>query len=320
MKKPTAKTVEEVNIYLEGLALRIPDTSTDNAVARFDGTTGALQNSGVMISDGGEVYAAGFVRDGSGATYDQWFVGGVRRFVTQTVPSSVGFFAADDSGVWSGSGKKVYEIDRATGKFTIMQVGSTAGLEFGSSGPRMMVGTGGPSGIAAPVGSTWRQTDANSSHGSLTGLLWTRVTGPGTNAEGTDWLVDYEGRWVSYTPTVSGWGIGNGTVSGVCTRRGRTMQFRAKLVVGSSTTFAAACTFSLPQSTSAVTTQYSIAQAELVDIGTSTYTASANMTSSVVQVYATGGTYAAYTAMSSTVPFSWTTNDLVVVNGTYEIA
>ena len=53
MRKPTAKSVEEVNIYLEGLSLRIPDTSTDNAVARFDGTGGALQNSGVTISDTG---------------------------------------------------------------------------------------------------------------------------------------------------------------------------------------------------------------------------------------------------------------------------
>jgi hypothetical protein len=56
----------------------------------------------------------------------------------------------------------------------------------------IMVGTGGPSGISAPVGSTWRQTDANASHGSLTGLLWNKV-GTGTT-EGTDWLVDYEGR------------------------------------------------------------------------------------------------------------------------------
>ena len=83
-----------------------------------------------------------------------------------------------------------------------------------------------PSGISAPVGSTWRQTDANSSHGSLTGLLWTKV-GTGTT-EGTDWLVDYEGRWVPYTPTMIGSGS-NPTITnkyGRYTRTGKTCWYK----------------------------------------------------------------------------------------------
>lgn len=55
MRKPTAKSVEDVNIYLEGLALRIPDTSTDNRVVRFDGTSGEMQTSAVGIEDSGRV-------------------------------------------------------------------------------------------------------------------------------------------------------------------------------------------------------------------------------------------------------------------------
>ena len=44
-----------------GLATKVDKvTSTDNAIARFDGTTGALQNSGVTISDDNVVTASGF--------------------------------------------------------------------------------------------------------------------------------------------------------------------------------------------------------------------------------------------------------------------
>ena len=45
-----------------GLATKVDKvTSTDNAIARFDGTTGALQNSGVTISGTNVVTASGFV-------------------------------------------------------------------------------------------------------------------------------------------------------------------------------------------------------------------------------------------------------------------
>ena len=40
-----------------------PASSTDNAVARFDGSTGKiLQNSGVLISDGGIYYLTVIIR------------------------------------------------------------------------------------------------------------------------------------------------------------------------------------------------------------------------------------------------------------------
>lgn len=70
--------------------------------------------------------------------------------------------------------------------------GSSGGLEIGSSGVLTLSYTGDPSGVTAPVGSTWRQTDANSTYGNLSGLLWNKVD-TGTTL-GTDWLVDFEGR------------------------------------------------------------------------------------------------------------------------------
>lgn len=100
----------------------------------------------------------------------------------------------------------------------------------------ILAGAGGPSGINAPIGQTWRQTDANPSHGSLTGLLWHKI-GTGT-AEGTDWLADYEGRWVSYTPTLTASTTNptNWTQTGAYTQRGKTVTARMRLVANAGMT------------------------------------------------------------------------------------
>lgn len=68
-----------------------------------------------------------------------------------------------------------------TGKVTIEDVGLYAGLELGTSGPRMMSGTGSPEGVVpAPVGSIWYQTD------STVGVThWRKATGTGN----TGWVV-----------------------------------------------------------------------------------------------------------------------------------
>ena len=197
MKKPTAKTVEEVNIYLEGLALRIPDTSTDNAVARFDGTGGALQGSGVTIGDDSNIgidsTAAGYLFIGSagsgyaaaiqahtgaaGATSTRrWWFGKQQAAETgSNAGSNFGIYAYDDSGSGLGYG---LEINRATRKVTVSTPGATAGLEFGSSGPRIMAGTGSPeSVVSAPVGSLWLRTDSSTT-------LYVKQTGTGN----TGWI------------------------------------------------------------------------------------------------------------------------------------
>jgi hypothetical protein len=57
-------------------------------------------------------------------------------------------------------------------------VGATAGLEFGSSGPRIMAGTGSPeSVVSAPVGSLWLRTDSSTT-------LYVKQTGTGN----TGWI------------------------------------------------------------------------------------------------------------------------------------
>jgi len=50
--------------YIEAKAPIKPTTSTDNAIARYDGTSGNLQNSGVTINDSNHVTAAKFITNG----------------------------------------------------------------------------------------------------------------------------------------------------------------------------------------------------------------------------------------------------------------
>ncbi len=252
-----------------------PGTVTDNAVVRWDGTSGsAVQNSGVTIDDSSRMHLstptdyalfemstpdgdAYLVMDGVDPSNKiiQFKAGGSSRFTEWVSGTDQNWFIQrhDDSGTALSN---PLAIIRSSGKVILGDVGSSAGLEFGASGPRMMMGTGTPSGVSAPVGSTWRQTDANSTYGNLTGLLWNKV-GTGTTL-GTDWLVDFEGRWITYTPT---WysasdpqpAVGNGIHEWFFTRRGNTINVKGRLYWGSSTTNGTGgWTWSLPPGVTAI--------------------------------------------------------------------
>lgn len=190
--------------------------------------------------------------------------------------------------------------------------GSTGGLEIGSSGVLNMSGTGGPSGISAPVGSTWRQTDANATHGSLTGLLWNKV-GTGTT-EGTDWLVDYEGRWVAYTPTWT-----NVTMSSTTaryTRRGKVATFDLLGTVSSGPSGAVTVTMPVSMAASSAHGPVRISQSGSYQ-GIWFY---ASSDAALVRwLYVTGGALI-YANLSSTEPTSWSAGHAIYMNGTYEIA
>jgi hypothetical protein len=88
-----------------------------------------------------------------------------RWFVGKEATSESGSDAGSNFRIWRyhDNGTSIGEalgIRRDTGKVTLGAVGSTAGLEFGASGPRDMAGSGSPEGVVtAPMGSTWRRTN-----------------------------------------------------------------------------------------------------------------------------------------------------------------
>ena len=178
---------------LTGTGSTTSGSSVDNTVARYDGTGGALQGSGVTIDDSGHVggvaglnvskaaYAGVQVSSNAGTgPYIQLATAGVGRW---------DFFRNDETESGSGAGSNLQinrlsdagglagtpiKINRATGRVTFGDVGPTAGIELGSGGPTITVGTGAPS-HAPPDGSVYLRTD-----GTASTTLYVRAVGTWT--------------------------------------------------------------------------------------------------------------------------------------------
>lgn len=170
-----------------------PGTVTDNAIVRWDGTSGsAVQNSGVTISDtNGLSVPGGYIVLGppasspgigvsapASAYYSEVnfsTAGSSRWRIRKNATAESGSNNGSDLEIQrrndSGSTLSTITISRATGKITFPDVGSTAGIELGSSGPTITTGTGAPS-HSAPNGSVYLRTD-----GTSTTTLYIRAAG-----------------------------------------------------------------------------------------------------------------------------------------------
>jgi hypothetical protein len=132
--------------------------------------------------------------------------------------------------------------------------------------------------------------------------------------------------WTSYTPVWTAAStnpvIGNGTITGAYKVIGKTCFVRARVVMGSSTTYGSGAWYiSLPVSAS---TAYTIIMpATMLDNGTNWYSATVNggrlgsTSRSEIQWQNTSGVAVSIT---STVPFTWGSTDEFEFNGSYEIA
>jgi hypothetical protein len=162
----------------------LPATSTDNAVARFDGTGGAVQNSGVTIDDSNRMVLPGshpglkvgatghgtvqVIGEAGYYSSVQFYTGTSTRWTLRRGSGSEsGSNAGSDLEIlrYSDAGSQVsipVTVSRATGRITVGDVGTTAGIELGASGPTITTGTGAPS-HSAPNGSIYLRTDGTAS-------------------------------------------------------------------------------------------------------------------------------------------------------------
>lgn len=221
-----------------------PGSATDNALVRFDGTGGkTVQNSGITVDDSGYVTShltmsrsapritisspAGetrYVRIQS-ALAQRWAFGGGSA-------AESGSNAGTDFVVLSYTDAEAFlrtdlTINRATGKWTFGSVGATAGLELGSSGPRVMSGTGSPEGVVtAPVGSTWVRTDG----ATLGDFRYSKQSGTGS----TGWVVsEGDTGWRNVAAAMSN--DADFTIALSRIRRvGQTVEFLCEFTVGGS--------------------------------------------------------------------------------------
>jgi hypothetical protein len=169
-----------------------PASSTDNTVPRFDGTGGALQTSGVTVSDSNGVTIPGGYIDispssgspfiqisaSASATYSEinfTTAGSSRWRIRKNATAESGSDAGSNLEIQrrddAGSTLSTITINRATGKITLPDMGTTAGLELGASGPTITTGTGAPS-HSAPDGSVYLRTD-----GTASTTLYVRAAG-----------------------------------------------------------------------------------------------------------------------------------------------
>lgn len=144
-------------------------------------------------------------------------------------------------------------------------------------------------------------------------------TAPSSPTTGDIW-VDTSDSWTSYTPAIGGTGWSIGTTGsqaiGYYATVGKTVHFSAQLQFGTT-----GATFGTAQPTVSIPVTHS---ANHLTVGTALYYHSGTTYMGMWQIGSSGTTASLYTGaspsanVSSTVPFTWATTDIIRVNGTYE--
>lgn len=126
------------------------------------------------------------------------------------------------------------------------------------------------------------------------------------------------GAFGTYTPTLGGWTIGNGTISGHYAQVQKVVLFRARLTIGSTTTISGSPTFTVP------VTARLVGAAEMFHAsgnpGGAGYGLFARLSSSTEVTVQYLGTNGVRTNLSTTAPGTWATGNIIDVHGWYEAA
>ena len=128
------------------------------------------------------------------------------------------------------------------------------------------------------------------------------------------------GAWKTWTPTISGLTVGNGTLAAKYAVIGKSVLFNIHFTFGSSSSLASTPVISLPVNQK--DTQYQ-GSGTFLDANTGIYyTSQVNIGNNNVYIYAiaTASTFASSTGPSATAPFTWTTGDQIVITAFYEAA
>lgn len=128
--------------------------------------------------------------------------------------------------------------------------------------------------------------------------------------------------WESWTPTLTNLTLGNGTATAAFIRIGRTIHYRFRFLLGSTSAVGTAPRFSLPVAAASGYTvgTFPIGDVLLNDTGTAAWRAQACLvttTAALLLYYVAAETSANVTA---TAPFTWGATDYIEVSGTYEAA
>lgn len=173
-------------------------------------------------------------------------------------------------------------------------------------------GNGSPEGvITANVGSEYIQQDDS----QLGYLKWSKLSGTGN----TGWYPDFDGRWKTYTPTLSGWTLGSGSTSGRYTQYGKLINFAAKAVLGTGFSISGSPSLSVPVTSANQLFFYGVGN--YTSAGVNNWVVFPRMTSTTSFTFVVGwSNYNAEIAQTTTVPFTWKATDIINLSATYEAA
>lgn len=127
--------------------------------------------------------------------------------------------------------------------------------------------------------------------------------------------------WTSFTPAWGNLTEGNGQNEGYYLQLGKTIFFRARFILGSTSSITGAVSLALPVTKIAtMDDNYLLGHiVRLLDAGTAFYYGTMLANGNLV-VHSTGSTYLGELSVTATVPFTWVTTDTIWVSGIYEAA
>lgn len=134
---------------------------------------------------------------------------------------------------------------------------------------------------------------------------------------GTDWA------WQTWTPTLANLTLGNGAVVAKYIQIGKTVHFKFKFTLGSTSAVGTSPTFTPPVTAAAAESERGQFIATYQDTGASLiYGYGFLATTGTVGMYAfnSAGTYVSGSGVTATVPITFATTDVIMVAGTYEAA
>lgn len=125
--------------------------------------------------------------------------------------------------------------------------------------------------------------------------------------------------WTDYTPTYSALTVGNGTVVARYQKIGKLVNVYYKLTLGSTSSISSGAYFTTPTTPSST---HSPAQLLMRDAGTAWWFGACIVegTSVYLNNQKVSGNYTISESIGATTPFTWTTNDFLIVNLSYEEA
>jgi len=133
----------------------------------------------------------------------------------------------------------------------------------------------------------------------------------------------YGGLWTTFTPTITGITLGNGSKSGFYTQIGDTTFFRVIVTLGSTSSFTSAVDLTLPTTPSGYTTlDFMNVSTQFFDSSATIFSPSLgnlNVSGNTVRLVATvvSGTYPTVTDVAATIPFTWAASDTITIFGNY---